>query len=101
MLFDKNEMYAIETRFLLDFGLGELTINEGDIMAHYDAFLDTLSSGTSCYRAHCQVHDHPRPLVSTFCPPHKEAHIPATKSFRPTWWRRLWHESPFVRLSLT
>ena len=101
MLFDKDELDAIETNFLLDFGLGDLTITNCDIIAHHDAFLEIVHSPPSkCYRAHCEVHDHPRPLTSKFCTPHREAHIPATKLSRSTWWRRLWHERYFVRVGL-
>ena len=90
MLFDEDEVYAIETCFLLDFGIGDVTITKEDIIAHHHVFLeDSLSSPTQCYRAHCQEHDHSLSLVSKFCPSHKESHIPATKFPRQTWWRKM------------
>ena len=101
MLFDKDEVYAIETCFLLDFGVGGVTITKEDVIAHHHVFLeDVLSLPTKCYRAHCQLHDHSLSLVSKFCPPHKESHIPATKFPRQTWWGKLWDESCLARMGL-
>jgi len=101
MLFDKDEVYGIETRFLLDFGVGDMTITKEDIIAHHHVFLpDTSSPPTQCYRAHCQVHDHSPSPVSKVCLPHKESHIPATKFPRQPWWRKLWDESCLAGMGL-
>jgi len=84
-------------RFLFDFGFGSLTIEEDAILTHYETFVEIVEGEGLCHRAYCQIHDHSRAGVTKFSPPHKEADVPKTKLRRPTWWRKLLHQSHLAR----
>ncbi|KAL4073366.1 hypothetical protein V8B97DRAFT_231628 [Scleroderma yunnanense] len=97
LLFDKSEIGAIETRFLLDFGFGTVTIEEDTILALHETFVEIAIGEKLCRRARCQIHDHSRTSVAKFCQQHKEPEITETKLGRPTWWRKLLYKSRINR----
>ncbi|KIM55221.1 hypothetical protein SCLCIDRAFT_1221366 [Scleroderma citrinum Foug A] len=97
LLFPTTEIESIETRFLFDFGFGALTIEGNAILDLYETFVEILENEKVFHHAYFQIDDHSCAGVTKFSPPHKEANVPKTKLRRPTWWRKLLHQSHLAR----